>query len=272
MVRLMADNDRITLVIEGLPEDEGRVRFSAFLAECQSLAATINRLDRDANEGKAASYFRIAELSYSSPARLVLEPQALPGQAPKGHLVVESLNRIAEAFGKGGDLYELDADLLDDIRSLARPVGTQVKSATLLFNDNRIDLTPQIVSRVDTALAVDDECEGSIEGMLEQINVHMGANTFHIYPDIGPRKVSCRFPPRLYDDAVSAVGRRVEVSGTLKYRARTKFPHQIAVTNIEIYPPESDLPDWEDLRGRAPDAIGGLSSEAFVRELRDGWR
>jgi hypothetical protein len=31
------------------------------------------------------------------------------------------------------------------------------------------------------------------------------------------------------------------------------------------------LPDWEDLRGRAPDATGALSSEAFVRELRDAW-
>ena len=268
----MAENDHITLVIEGLPEDHGRVRFAAFLSELQSLAATINRLDRDANAGKAASYFRIAELSYSSPARVVLEPQALPGQPPTGHLVVESLSRIADVFAKGGDLYELDAELLEDIRSLARPVGTQVKNATLLFDDNRIDLTPQIASRIDTALAVEEECEGSIEGMLEQINLHLGANTFHIYPEVGPKKVTCQFPAQLYDDAVSGVGRRVEVSGTLRYRARADYPHQIAVTHIEIYPPDSELPDWEDLRGRAPDATGGLSSEAFVRELRDGWR
>jgi hypothetical protein len=45
----MAESERITLVIEGLPEDQGRVRFAAFLAELQSLAATINRLDRDAS-------------------------------------------------------------------------------------------------------------------------------------------------------------------------------------------------------------------------------
>lgn len=29
--------------------------------------------------------------------------------------------------------------------------------------------------------------------------------------------------------------------------------------------------DWDDLRGRAPGATGALSSEAFVRELRDDW-
>lgn len=40
-------------------------------------------------------------------------------------------------------------------------------------------------------------------------------------------------------------------------------------------PPEgnrlNDSPDWEDLRGRAPDATGDLSSEAFIRKLRDSW-
>lgn len=45
-----------------------------------------------------------------------------------------------------------------------------------------------------------------------------------------------------------------------------------AVTRIEAYAPEHELPDWDDLRGRAPDATGDMSSEAFVRELRDGWR
>jgi hypothetical protein len=31
------------------------------------------------------------------------------------------------------------------------------------------------------------------------------------------------------------------------------------------------LPEWEDVRSMAPDATGELSSEAFIRELRDGW-
>jgi hypothetical protein len=35
--------------------------------------------------------------------------------------------------------------------------------------------------------------------------------------------------------------------------------------------PEQGVPDWEDLRGCAPDATGNLSSEDFVRGLRDDW-
>ena len=107
--------------------------------------------------------------------------------------------------------------------------------------------------------------------MLEQINIHLGANTFYIYPDIGPKEITCRFPNRLFDDAVSAVGKRVEVFGTLQYRVGVPFPHLIEVDNVEAFPPDYELPDWDDLRGRAPDATGELSSEAFIRELRDAW-
>jgi hypothetical protein len=269
---LRAENKRIALVIEGLPEDAGRVRFNVFLSQLHGFAATLTKLDQDANFGKAASYFRVAELSYSSPARIVLEQQPLPGQPRTDYVVVEALHRIADAFAGKRDLYEIDADLLENVRGLANPVGSKVRTCALMFDDAHFDLTAQVAQLAHAALAVEEECEGSIEGMLEQINVHLGANTFHVYPVVGPKKVACRFPPPLYDDAVSALGRRVQVSGTMRYRARANHPHQVAVKAIEVYPVDRELPDWEDLRGRAPEATGTLNSEDFVRELRDGWR
>lgn len=268
----MADEDRITLIIEGLPEDEGQVRLAAFMGQLQSLNAAITKLDREVTDGKAATYYRIAELSYSSPVRVVLEPQPLPKRPYVGAAIIESLERITHALENGEtDLSGFDADLLKDFRSLTKPVGKRVKSAALLFGGHSFDLTERVSSKVDQALAVDEECEGSLEGMLEQINLHHGANVFYIYPEVGPKKVTCHFPARLYDEAVAAVGRRVEVFGNLHYRVGAGFPHQISVTDIEVFPQEADLPDWDDLRGRAPDATGDLSSEAFVRELRDGW-
>jgi hypothetical protein len=268
----MAEEDRIVLIIEGLPEDNGRVRLNAFMTELQNLNATITKLDREANQGKPATYFRITELSYSSPVRVVIEPQALPNQHYLGGAIIASLERVTDALENGTDLSGLDADLLEDIRNLTRPVGRTVKSAALLFRDKTFDLTARITSKVDMALAVDEECEGALEGMLEQINLHHGANVFYIYPEVGPRKVGCHFPPRLFDEAVSAVGRKVEVFGTLHFRVGASYPHHIAVSHVEAFPPLSELPDWDDLRGRAPGATGELSSEAFVRELRDGWR
>lgn len=268
----MAVDDRIELIIEGLPEDDGRVRLSVFMSQLQNLNATLNKIDRDTNEGKAGSIFEIAALSYNSPVRVVLESKPTPSQQYTGNLVVERLKNIANSLLSEDSLVEIDAGLLEDIRALARPVGRSIKNATILFNGSQLDLTPRIVQRVDEALAIEDECDSFIEGMLEQINIHLGANTFHIYPDVGPKKITCHFPSHLFDDAVSAVGRRVEVFGTLKYRIGAPFPHQIAVTSLDAFPPDYDLPDWEDLRGRAPDATGELSSEEFIREMRDAWQ
>lgn len=52
-------------------------------------------------------------------------------------------------------------------------------------------------------------------------------------------------------------------------------PHATAVLNSAAFnmgtaaKNYSVIPDWDDLRGAAPDATGGKSSEAFVRELRE---
>ena len=267
----MAKDDRIELIVEGLPEDEGQVRLGVFVAQLQSLSSALTRMDRDSNDGKAGSVYQIASLSFNSPLRVVLEPRPVRGQMFTGRFVVERFENVAHALVSGEVLDGFDADLLEDIRALARPVGKSIKNATVLFNGSVLELNQGIAERVEKALAIEDECDGSVEGMLEQINIHQGANTFHIYPEIGPKKVTCHFPGSLFEDAVSSVGRRVEVFGVLKYRAAAPFPHQIAVKTLEPFPLEIDLPDWDDLRGRAPEATGTLSSEAFVRELRDAW-
>jgi hypothetical protein len=267
----MALDDRIELILEGLPEDEGRLRLNTFMSQLQKFGATMTKLDRETNEGRAANIFQIAELSSRSPLRVVLEPKPLVPHRKTGHLLIERLKYVIDAIVSGGDLSGFDAELLEEIKGLASSVGKGVKNATLVFNSSAVDLTSQIAHRLEIALAVEDECEGCLEGNLDQINVHEGANVFHIYPHVGPRRVACHFPPRLFDDAVAAVGRRIEVFGTLKYRARAPFPHQIAVNCLEIINRDDELPDWEDLRGRAPDATGDKSSEAFVREHRDAW-
>ena len=265
----MTKDTRITLVLEGLPEDEGRIRLSTFVSELQNLSGALGKISRDADEGKITAVFDVAELSYNSPLRVVLAPN--PGSEHLASMVLERFKIVTRAVTDGSSLDDFDADLLEDLRALARPVGSKLKYATLIINDSQFELSDAVTRRIDSALAMDEECVGFIEGRLDQINIHEGTNTFHVYPDVGPRKVSCRFPHSLLDEAVFAVGRRVEVNGILKYRHGASFPYTIAVTGIDAFPPEEELPTWEDLRGRAPDATGTLSSEAFVRELRDAW-
>jgi hypothetical protein len=271
VVKVVAAANHITLVIEGLPEDAGRVRFNAFMTQLQRLSATLAKLDREANDGKSVTHFEIAELSYNSPVRVVLEAKAPAKFSSAPSILFDGLSRFVGALDGDDDLSGIDADLLDDFLGLVKPVGKNIRSCALLFNDVGYELTGRIANKIENALKVEDECDGCVDGMLEQINIHHGANIFHIYPLVGPKKITCHFPASLYDDAVAAVGRKVEVSGLLKYRSGASFPHLIGVRSIDAFPNDSELPDWEDLLGRAPAATGDLSSEAFVRELRDAW-
>lgn len=265
----MAKDNRITLILEGVPETEGRIRLNTFLSELQSLSAALAKVSRDTGDGKLATVFNVEELSYNSPMRVVVAPA--PGTEQIAAMVLQRFETVANAVTTGKKLDSYDADLLEDLKALARPVGKQLKYATLLVNNVQYEMDESVTRRVEIALEVDEECVGFIEGRLEQINIHGGANTFHIYPDVGPRKVACHFPSGLLDDAIYAVGRRVEVTGVMKYRQGASLPHVISVTSIDPLPPEDELPSWDDLRGRAPDATGQISSEDFVRELRDAW-
>lgn len=80
------------------------------MSQLQNLSATINKLDREANAGKSASYFQIAELSYNSPVRVVIEPHAIARQSYMGHLVLENLGKIADALVSDSDLHSIDYD------------------------------------------------------------------------------------------------------------------------------------------------------------------
>jgi hypothetical protein len=265
----MAKNGRIALILEGVPEAEGRIRLNTFLTELQSLSAALGKICRDVSDGKPNMVFNVVELSYNSPMRVVVAPA--PGQEQLASLVLQRFENVADAVSSGKKLEGYDAELLEHFRALAKPVGKQLKYATLLIDDIQYEMDDAVANHVDSALKVDEECIGSIEGRLEKINIHGNANTFHIYPDVGPNKVACHFPNSLKDEAILALGRKVEVSGVLKYRQGATFAHAISVNAIESFPANDESPTWEDLWGRAPDATGTLSSEAFVRELRDAW-
>ncbi len=268
----MPQDKQITVTISGLPEDDGRVRLNVFMGQLQNLSAAITRLDREASGGEPSNYLQIVALSYSSPATVVLEPKELPKRPHTATRVIARFREALETITRGDAAGNVDAELLEDLRGLARPVGKRVAGLTLAVGPTRFEFTETIARQIELALAVSETCQGSVDGRLEWLNIHGGANTFYIYPLFGPPKIACHFPIRLLEDAIGAVNRRVEINGVLKYRARAPFPHEIAVETIEAFPLDKDLPTFEDLRGRAPDATGDLSSEDFIRELRDEWQ
>ncbi len=70
----------------------------------------------------------------------------------------------------------------------------------------------------------------------------------------------------------SAIDRHVQVFGELKYKRWDNFAYAVNVSDLEILPPDDELPSLFDLRGIAPNATGSQTAEEFVRVMRDeGW-
>ena len=110
--------------------------------------------------------------------------------------------------------------------------------------------------------------EGSVSGTLESINIHAGTNKFTIYPLAGQPRVVCHFPESKMAEAIDGINRHVCVTGTLRFRPKDLTPFEIDVQEIEVYPPDDELPSLNSLRGVAPNATGGIDSVAFVQKIR----
>ena len=183
---------------------------------------------------------------------------------------------MTELFSILGDIDQgrslpkrISTTLLTSIRDMSSLVGRSLSRVQINSDDKIINMNTAFSGHIVELLRTEETYPGAIRGMLESINIHLGVNVFRIYPDIGPQKVICHFPTELQSSAVLGVGKSVEVRGILRYKAASPYPYQINVEALKIFPPDDELPTFAQLLGVAPDATGKISSEMFIRQLRD---
>ena len=69
--------------------------------------------------------------------------------------------------------------------------------------------------------------------------------------------------PILSDDKIKDIFKESKSAG---------FDNKIVRKLIRAAKNPAKLPDWKDLLGIAPNATGGLSSEEFIKNLRNEWQ
>lgn len=266
------ENHHIKLIIEGLESDDGHVRLEYFLKTLKNLYSSLSKFDCKEAGGKRASDFVVVGLSHSSPATVELEARQIKDRPDVRALVFNKLKSTVSSIQRGVIPDDVDYSILEDLREIAAPVGRGVTTTQLIVGNEQVDMTEVFAKRIDVALADVEYCHGSVEGRLEQINIHAGANVFTVYPEFGASSITCHFPRELREDAIAAVNRRVSVYGNMKYRKNAPFPHHIDIEHLEIYQDADALPSFDDLRGIAPSVGEGAPSEEIIRELRNGWQ
>jgi hypothetical protein len=265
---------RITVTVEGSPVDRGHVRLQDFINKLTVVRSALQQTERQITGDDPTTYWRVVNLSHHSPAKVTLEEVFVPQEGepldPPAHVVDEFIRNLS-AISKRAKLPEeepRDLSVLESYLDLATVSENNVSRLMLQSGNKKVEISQKFKNNVQRIIGPDELLAGSVNGVLEAINIH---NTFkfNIYPIVGPTKVACTFKLELKAAVIAAIGKYVNVAGTLRYKHWAQFPHAIDADEIEVYPDDSSLPTLSDLRGIAPNATGDLKSHEFIESLRD---
>lgn len=212
---------------------------------------------------------RILRLQMNSPATVVLEAYRADEPSPVN---VRSLFQGIKDVAIGGIAPPgFSRPVFEALREFAGAIGKTVKTAVLEAAGETIVIDVEARRRIEAVFGSDVVADGSVDGMLEAINIHSKTNTFALYPVVGPSRITCKFPDELLPSVKPALGRYVLVFGELRYRWRDPHPYEARANRIEILPNFEDQPRFSDILGIAPHATSDMRSEEFVRNIRNGW-
>ena len=267
----MSEGNKLTVQLKGALSDDEHLRLSDFIEQLNAVKDVLLEIDRGISRSQVpATDYRIVDLSHSSPARVVIE--AIPNDPVRDDhsmAVVDKFFRGLQLLSGGQAPEDFDSALLEAFGRIGKGFRKNISEITFIRGNEQVEVGRTFQAEIIRIIGDDELSEGSIVGMLELINLHGGVNKFHIYPAVGPKKVSCHFPSALLQDAIESINRHVNVLGKLRYKKRDRFAYGINVSSIEIYPQDEELPTIFDIRGIAPSATGSMTSEQFVRKLRN---
>jgi hypothetical protein len=268
--------NRITVTLEGDARDSGHVRLNDFIRQLEAVKTALRQTERVFGHSENNSlYYRIVDLSHSSPATVVLEAveTRIDKQKPEetADAVVTDFFRALDQITKNGEFPEgFDYPAAEAYREIGGALRGHVSKIVVANTHKSVAIDRRYEEKITKAIGPDERVEGSIAGTLDTIKLH-NTTAFEIFPTIGPKKVSCVFPANLKERVKAGIERYVRVYGQLRYKHWDKFPYAIDASDLEIYPPESELPSLLEIKGMAPDLTGELSTEEFLRKVRNAW-
>ena len=257
----------LTIRVEGREGHEAGVPLGSFLQTMRESLGMLADLSRELSNGRDSLDWRIIEASYNNPLMLVIEGRARnDGRQPQR--VTEELIRGLTDLEQGRDPARFTVASLKNAKTLARTVSRD-GIGSFVFE---VPDLPPIAPTQQTAISATkilkrrfyDEIS-ILEGKLDYIDVH-GKRTFGIFDPLTDAKIICHFDDSLRERVVAALTHRVAVEGVVRFK-RSGVPVSIQVYDFEIMPGMEDLPQFD--ADETIDITGGVSSEDYVRSLRD---
>lgn len=247
----------LTLEIHTTEDDPSdRVRLTSFIGQLEAFKEVLRHTERVMYGSEGNVFYRIAELTKSSPPQITIEAiPATPHAEAFGPAIFEGvLERLETLAAAGPDWVpsELDLPAVLAYQEFAPTTKRHISELVVRNGGDAVRLDEGFSQNVREAIGPDQLSRGEVVGSLEVVNLHARPR-FEVYPTLGEYKVVCHFPTEKKSDVIAALDRYVRVTGRLHYKRQFPHPHAVDLEEIEIFPEESELPEFERLRGIAPD-------------------
>ena len=267
---------RISIKVSGVEgKSEGRVLFSDLLVELEKVRAAMREAERVC-KGTLEVDYRVVGLAMNSPSpRVDLMPTVNRERVSASYLddVTTALaSSLAAVVGSSLRPSSENMALLEAFEAMVPSDRRQISKVEITVGEDSFAVDEAFKKSLKSIMGQDEIYHGSIRGALEVLNLHNENNTFTLFPIIGPEKIRGRFKKDLREKVKLAMDQFVTVYGKLKCKSWLEHPYEIVADDIQIHPPEEELPTLLDLKGVAPQATGDLSSSEFLEQLRNEWQ
>jgi hypothetical protein len=155
--------------------------------------------------------------------------------------------------------------IVDMSRAAHRGGGQGVK---VLFKDKKCEVTQTVGDHADAARKLRVALAwGSVTGVLDRLVLRHDKNEVGLIDEVGRRAVTVRFPPRLREEVISAMGRRVVCVGKLS-RNLSGDKGLLELHEIFVDERRPPRPIGELVGVLGSEWTGGRNSVEFVRGNR----
>ena len=253
-----------------LGEGENRISIDALAEALENALEMLRSVGQEFTPAGTVVRWEVVAASMRSPLTMRLRAAQGNGRLPRAYG-----KRIAEACVHGLAKLEREPELPphfndDALLAVQKLVkGTQKEGAKMTVAFDRAESVTPTAQAVENIKRVVEKARiyidyGTLEGRLEEVSIHGGPH-FVIWEALTNHRVECAVASELLDESMRLMGRRVAVTGRVRYRNRKP-----TLIQVESFRPLRDVNELPQLETMPPiDIAGGLSPEEYVRRMRD---
>jgi len=265
--------NEITIVIHA---HEGRLLWSDLKKTIEENIHALNGVGKVlADTDSLAGSWRVADLSMNSPVQAVLAFDPATGVEPPTDWISTFVKGMQQLEASEVQPEGFSDEAMASLANLV-PLRKRIDAVEYRANGDSVRSSGVATARAAAIHAKNKAARpmhyyatGELRGLLGQITAHGSTREFVIYDELDDHQIACHFAEDQLHNVAEAIAMRVAVCGPITYDRRNR-PIRVDIEEWSVLRPDSELATLSEVRGAMRPLPEGMSSEDYVRSLRDG--